>query len=134
MVENPSVRSRIRGWRTERRPLLQELSREIPADAANLLMALLQFNPAKRLSAKVGVWLGSEDKEALHHRFFVDLVSTLQPVDCVQEYDGGWEERWGWRSGVRGSLRRNCCNRAMLKEFIQEQQHYPVVKCKYSKL
>lgn len=134
MVEKESVRSRIRGWRTERRPLLQELSREIPVDAASLLLSLLQFNPAKRLSAKVGACLGNEEKEALHHRFFVDLVATLQPVDCAQEYDGEWEERCGWESRISGSLRRNCCSSAMLKEFIQEQQHYPVVKCKYNKL
>ncbi|KAK8820908.1 hypothetical protein WA556_005222 [Blastocystis sp. ATCC 50177/Nand II] len=114
MVENEAVRARIRGRRVQRRPLLQELSRAIPADAADLLLSLLQFNPEKRLSAN----------EALHHRFFVDLVSTLQPADCTEQYDGEWEE----------GLRHHSSNSAMLKEFIREQQHYPVVKCRYNKL
>ena len=92
MVENEAVRARIRGRRVQRRPLLQELSRAIPADAADLLLSLLQFNPEKRLSANVGVCGGHEAKEALHHRFFVDLVSTLQPADCTEQYDGEWEE------------------------------------------
>ena len=55
-------------------------------------IVLLQFNPEKRLSANVGVCGGHEAKEALHHRFFVDLVSTLQPADCTEQYDGEWEE------------------------------------------
>ncbi|KAM7455646.1 hypothetical protein BLSTO_03596 [Blastocystis sp. subtype 1] len=124
MVENEAVRARIRGRRVQRRPLLQELSRAIPADAADLLLSLLQFNPEKRLSANVGVRGGHEAKEALHHRFFVDLVSTLQPADCTEQYDGEWEE----------GLRHHSSNSAMLKEFIREQQHYPVVKCRYNKL
>ena len=53
MIEKDSVRQFIQNMQPTPKPLLQQLSRQVPSDAADLLMKLLTFNPNKRVSAIV---------------------------------------------------------------------------------
>ena len=54
MIEKAEVREFVRRKRVEERPFLQCLSRAVPEDAADLMLKMLTFNPAKRISAAVG--------------------------------------------------------------------------------
>lgn len=53
MIEKAEVREFVRRKRVEERPFLQCLSRAVPEDAADLMLKMLTFNPAKRISAAV---------------------------------------------------------------------------------
>lgn len=53
MIENESLRDELQKRTFSPKPLLKQFSRWIPASAGDLLLKLLQFNPAKRLSATV---------------------------------------------------------------------------------
>lgn len=111
MIEKDSVRQFIQNMQPTPKPLLQQLSRQVPSDAADLLMKLLTFNPNKRVSAI----------EALNHPFFSDLSSTLQPLTCKNRYDIDWEDR------VVSTQDQS----VLWTQFLKEQEYYPVVKCRY---
>lgn len=55
MIENESIRAELQKRVFSPKPLLKQFSRWIPASAGDLLLKLLQFNPAKRLSATVQI-------------------------------------------------------------------------------
>ena len=93
MIEKDSVRQFIQNMQPTPKPLLQQLSRQVPSDAADLLMKLLTFNPNKRVSAIVSAASSLNWQEALNHPFFSDLSSTLQPLTCKNRYDIDWEDR-----------------------------------------
>ena len=53
MIEKDSVRQFVQNLQPTPKPLLQQISRQVPSDAADLLLKLLTFNPNKRISANV---------------------------------------------------------------------------------
>lgn len=53
MIEKAEVREFVRRKRVQPRPFLQTISRAVPEDAADLMLKMLTFNPAKRISAAV---------------------------------------------------------------------------------
>ena len=53
MIEKAEIREFVRRKRVEQRPFLQCISRAVPEDVADLMMKMLRFNPAKRISAAV---------------------------------------------------------------------------------
>ena len=53
MIEKDSVRQYVQNLQPIPKPLLRIISRQVPSDAADLLLKLLTFNPNKRISANV---------------------------------------------------------------------------------
>lgn len=131
MIEKDSVRQFVQNLQPIPKPLLRIISRQVPSDAADLLLKLLTFNPNKRISANV-IYVDSVNvQEALNHPFFSDLSSTLQPLTCKSKYDAEWEERFEIGNFVIHRVMSTHDQSVLWTQFLKEQEYYPVVKCKY---
>ena len=131
MIEKDSVRQFVRNLKPTPKPLLQQISRQVPADAADLLLKLLTFNPNKRLSANVIDLNEFKGQEALNHPFFSDLSSTLQPLTCENKYNAEWEEQFEMGFVLLRRVMSTQDQSVLWTQFLKEQEYYPTVKCRY---